>query len=121
MWRAGRSTLRAAAMAMTAMFVMVSTMAGPAYAEHEGQKAFIANKCDNCHSIEKLEIERKIKSEKMKGPDLGDVGDRHMAEWMVKFLKREVDLDDDLHKQEYKGSKKDLEAISAWLGEMKKE
>lgn len=90
-----------------------------AQADDAARKAFDANKCSNCHSIEKLGMERKIQSEKMAGPDLSTVGDRHDAEWIVKFAMREVQLEDKQHKSEYKGTKKDLEAIAAWLASMK--
>jgi mono/diheme cytochrome c family protein len=84
-----------------------------------GRKAFDGNKCSNCHSIEKLGIQRKIDSEKTAGPDLSTVGDRHDAEWIVKFALREIEKDGKQHKSEYKGTKKDLEAIAKWLAAMK--
>jgi mono/diheme cytochrome c family protein len=95
-------------------------LAGPAHADHSAaQKAFEANKCSNCHSVEKFEIERKIKSEKMAGPDMSKVGDKHDAAWIVKFAMREVQLDDKQHKSEYKGTKADLETIANWLATLK--
>jgi cytochrome c2 len=93
--------------------------ASGASAAEAGQKAFEANKCSNCHSIEKVSLERKIKSEKMAGPDLSVVGDVHDAEWITKFSMREVKLEDKEHKSEYKGTKKDLEVISTWLACLK--
>ena len=98
-----------------AIVAALALLAAPTLAQDAGQKAFEANKCNNCHSIEKLEIERKIESEKMKGPDLGDVGKKRQPEWMAMFLSRKVDLDDKLHKQEYKGTEKDLKTIVDWL------
>lgn len=90
-----------------------------ALAQDAGQKAFEANKCNNCHSVEKLGIERKIASEKMAGPDMSKVGDKHDAAWIVKFAMREVKLDDKTHKNEYKGTKEDLQTIADWLAAMK--
>lgn len=101
--------------------VFVFLLAGGARAEEAGQKTFEANKCSNCHSIERLSLERKIKSEKMAGPDLSEVGDVHDAEWITKFTMREVKLEDKEHKSEYKGTEKDLEVISAWLATLKSE
>lgn len=95
-------------------------LASSAQASHDaGQKAFEANKCINCHSIEKLAMERKVKSEKMAGPDLSKVGDDHDATWIVKFALREVEKDGKQHKSEYKGTKKDIEVIADWLAAMK--
>lgn len=116
---------RKTAMLGAALLGLLVLAAAPAMAAdmaaEKGQEAFEANKCNNCHSIEKLSIERKLKSEKMAGPDLSTIGDEHMAEWIVKFLQREVDLDDNLHKKEYEGTKKDLEAIAGWLASLKSE
>lgn len=96
-------------------------VAGGAPEQDAGQKAFEANKCSNCHSIEKLALERKIKSEKMAGPDMSKVGDKHDAAWIVKFAMREIQLDGKDHKSEYKGTKEDLEVIAKWLATMKSE
>jgi hypothetical protein len=90
-----------------------------AVAQDAGQKAFEANKCSNCHSVEKLGIARKIQSEKMAGPDMSRVGDKHDAAWIVKFAMREVELDGKQHKNEYKGTKEDLQTIANWLASMK--
>jgi len=90
-----------------------------ARAQDAGQKAFEAAKCNNCHSIEKLKMERKIQSEKMAGPDLSKVGDKHDAAWIVKFALREVQLEGKQHKNEYKGTKEDLQTIADWLAAMK--
>jgi hypothetical protein len=112
---AARRTVAVAAGAVVGWFLL----AGGAQAQDAGQKAFEANKCNNCHSIEKLAMERKVKSEKMAGPDLSKVGDAHDAAWIVKFAMREVQKDGKQHKSEYKGTKEDLEAISKWLAAMK--
>jgi mono/diheme cytochrome c family protein len=94
-------------------------LASSAQGQDAGQKAFEANKCINCHSIEKLSMERKVQSEKMAGPDLSKVGDDHDAAWIVKFALREVEKDGKQHKSEYKGTKKDIEVIADWLAAMK--
>ena len=88
-------------------------------ADDAGPKAFEANKCNNCHSVEKVKIARKIQSEKMAGPDLSCIGDKHDAAWIVKFAMREVELDGKQHKNEYKGTKEDLQTIANWLASLK--
>ena len=90
-----------------------------AQAQDAGQKAFEANKCNNCHSIDKLKIVRKIASEKMAGPDLSKVGEKHDAAWITKWLMREVKIEDKTHKNEYKGTKEDLKTLADWLAAMK--
>jgi hypothetical protein len=55
----------------------------------------------------------------MAGPDMSKVGDKHDAAWIVKFASREIMLDDKQHKNEYKGTKEDLQAIANWLASLK--
>ncbi len=81
-----------------------------------GQAAFVAQKCDMCHSVAQAEIVAKVKSEKMKGPDLPAVA--RDTEWISQFLKREIQLDGQNHKKEYKGTEEELQAISAWLAQL---
>jgi mono/diheme cytochrome c family protein len=84
------------------------------------QKAFEANKCSNCHSIDKVGIKRKIQSEKMAGPDLSTIGAQHDAAWIEQWLQRKVKAaDGTTHKSEYKGTAEDMKAISAWLASLK--
>jgi mono/diheme cytochrome c family protein len=103
--------------------IVVAALAGfvtaAVHAQDAGQKAFDANKCSNCHSIDKLSIARKIQSEKMAGPDLSKVGAEHDAAWITKWVMREVKKDDKTHKSEYKGTKEDLQTISTWLAALK--
>jgi mono/diheme cytochrome c family protein len=94
-------------------------LAAAAKADDAGQKAFEANKCSNCHSIETLKMARKIQSEKTAGPDLSKVGDKHDAAWITKWCMREVEKDGKQHKSEYKGTKEDLQAIANWLATLK--
>ena len=114
---AARWTVAVAAGAVVGCFLL----AGGAQAQDAGQKAFEANKCSNCHSVEKVGIERKVKSEKMAGPDMSKVGDKHDAAWIVKFASREVQMDGKDHKSEYKGTKEDLQIIADWLASLKSE
>ena len=87
--------------------------------EAVAKQAFEANKCSNCHSIEKLGMARKIQSEKTAGPDLSKIGAKHDAAWIVKWCRREVEKDGKTHKNEYKGTKEDLQAIADWLATFK--
>jgi hypothetical protein len=113
-----RAIVRLATVATTGALLVLGLPAG-ASAQDAAKEAFEANKCSNCHSIEKLGIARKIQSEKMAGPDLSRIGDKHDAAWITKFVMREVELEGKQHKSEYKGTKEDLQAIAAWLAGMK--
>lgn len=84
-----------------------------------GQEAFLAQKCNMCHSVEALEIERTSTSDKMKGADLSTVGDDLDMEWAVKFIKKEVELEGALHKKTFKGTDEEAQQIAAWLATLK--
>jgi hypothetical protein len=95
-------------------------LARPLRADDEaGKKAFLAQECNKCHAMEKFQIEATVTSEKMKGPDLSKVGDHRDAAWITKFVNKEVDIEGKKHKNEYKGTKKDLETIVNWLAGLK--
>ena len=97
-------------------------MAAPAWsADDAGKKAFLEEKCDKCHPVATHEIERTIASEKMWGPDLGGVGLTRDAEWLQKWEMKEIEVDGKKHKNTYKGTKKNLATIIAWLVEQKAE
>jgi hypothetical protein len=70
-----------------------------------------------CHSVAQAELTATIKSEKKKGPDLPAAS--RDSEWLISYLKREVQLDDKDHKKEFKGTDEELQAIAAWLVELK--
>lgn len=94
-------------------FLLLGLVAGPALAEDEGQTAFVAQKCQMCHSVPAAELVAKVKSETMKGPDLPAAA--RDGEWLTQFMKREIQVDGKEHKKEYKGTDEELKAITAWL------
>jgi cytochrome c5 len=81
----------------------------------DGKALFEANKCNMCHAVKAAGIEAKVKSEKMQGPDLGGVGSRHEADWIVQYVKKEAQKEDKDHKGTFKGSDDDLKAMITWL------
>lgn len=101
-----------ASAALSAALVMI-LMTPAASADEQSLKLYDDSKCSNCHSIEKLGIERKIPSEKTKGPDLGAT--EHDATWITQWVLKEVEVDGKTHMNTYKGTKKDLEKLADWL------
>ncbi len=88
-----------------------------AAAEDANVKLFEESKCNNCHSIEKLGVERKIPSEKTKGADLGTT--ERDAAWITQWVLKEVELEGKTHISTYKGTKKDLEKLADWIVSLK--
>jgi len=85
-------------------------------APKDGKTIFTESKCTMCHSIKALTIETKGKA-----PDLSLVGDKHNAEFITKFLKKEEKMNDKNHPIAFKGEAKDLETLATWLESLKTE
>jgi mono/diheme cytochrome c family protein len=105
--------------AAAALLVLLSTApvvtVGVAQAAEppDGKQIFLAPKCNRCHSIPPAGIEATTTSDKLKGPDLVDLD--HDAEWLEKYLIKEVELCGKLHKKELKGTDEVLDAVVDWL------
>lgn len=111
-----------AGVAATLLLLALAVSTPPtAVAEEEGgldgQEIFMAQNCNMCHAVSSAGIEAKTTSEKMKGPDL--VGIDKDAEWLAQYLKKEVEMNDGLHKKEFKGSDEELQALIDWLLEQR--
>ena len=99
--------------------VCLSTTPALAGDESPGQEAFEASKCNMCHSVDSLGIERTSTSDKMKAEDLSTVGDDLELDWAVKFIKKEVELDGEMHKKTFKGTDEEAQQIAEWLMTLK--
>ncbi len=86
-----------------------------------GKEIFLAQKCSLCHSVGSQGIEAQTKSEKIKGPDLSNVGGSHLAPWITQWLKKEVaNTDGKKHPKEWKGTDAELQQLVDWLASLKK-
>ena len=104
---------------MTALlFCFFASMAYVLADEPAGKTIFTDSKCNACHSIESQQITKKMASSK--APDLSDVGSKHDAEWITKWLKKEVTQDDKKHPGTWNGKDEDLKTLSEWLATLKK-
>ena len=83
----------------------------------DGKEVFMAAKCNMCHAVSTVGIEAKVKSEKMKGPDL--VNSTRDAATLKGYLKGETEMNGAKHKKPFKGSDEELQAIIDWLLEQK--
>jgi cbb3-type cytochrome oxidase cytochrome c subunit len=124
--------------------VVAVALSGTARAEDAkvpaGQKLFLDNKCNSCHSVSGAGIEKKsaeaaekatadkAATEKTaatpthKAPDLSSIGTDQKADWMAKFLKKEVAAKDGKkHMKLWKGTDADLKTLTEWLGDQKAE
>lgn len=113
--------------ASTLILISVAVAAATAFAEQtaapakDGKAIYLENKCNTCHSLQALKIEKKqgaeeAKSdEKVKPPDLSSVGLERKADWMAKFLLKKETIDGKKHSKLFKGSEADLKVLTAWL------
>ena len=87
--------------------------------ELDGKTIFLANKCNMCHSVPAVGIEAKVKVEKMKGPDITKTAARFNADQLEKYIRKQLPLEGEDHKTEFKGSDEELAAMVAWLRQLK--
>ena len=80
-----------------------------------GQKVFVDNKCQMCHSVESAGLTSKNK----KAVDLSNVGSTYKADFLNKWLTKNAKIKDNLHKATFKGDDKSLNDLTAWLETLK--
>ena len=107
------------AVALGGAFLLAAQAGTPAALAEEGggldgKEVFLAQKCNMCHGVPSAEIAAKTKSAAMKGPDLPTASDRD-AEWIMKYVRKEVQLHEKNHKKQAKASDEELAALIAWL------
>ena len=106
--------------------------AGAQEAKPDGKALFLDKKCNSCHTIKALGIQKRTaaaageKKEaegatvtKTKTHDLSSVGVDLKADWMTKFLKRLEATKGGKKHMLFKGTDEELAAIAAWLEEQK--
>ena len=99
-----------------ALFVLSAVFPSAPQASGEaldGKAVFLAEKCNTCHGVPAAGIEAKVKSEKMKGPDLPACHTE--GEWMASYLRQEEVEGHPKHKQAFKGSDEELGAVIEWI------
>ena len=89
-----------------------------------GKAAFLSNKCTMCHSVEAAKIEKasggyQTSHEKNVPPDLSGIGKEHNAEWFSKYLRKTEALNGVQHAKAWRGTDKELEALTKWLESLK--
>jgi len=103
------------------LILFVISFNASAFDDPDGKEVFETQKCNLCHDVSTVGIEAKTKSEKLKGPDLVNLADSYEADWIVKYVKKEAELDGKTHKKPFKGTDEELQALVDWLLEQKAE
>ncbi len=86
-----------------------------------GIAIFKANKCSQCHAIESQGILRqgKLPAAGKLATDLSDVGSKHNADWIVRWLKKHEEINGKKHAIKFSSSDNDLRTLTAWLESLK--
>jgi CxxC motif-containing protein (DUF1111 family) len=82
-----------------------------------GKQIFIDSKCNNCHTINSIEITSK-KDDAVDLSNAGSVGDIQLIK---SYLLKETKINDKDHKMEFKGSDAELDTLAEWLASLKTE
>jgi len=119
--------LRALGVSVALLVLVLWT--GTARAEKSGKELFLEKKCNKCHSIDSEKIAKKEEpaeegeeagGEEEKPPDLSGIGKKQNADWLTKWMKKEVKNDDGKkHKGKFKGTDDELKAIVDYLAGLK--
>lgn len=84
------------------------------------EKLFVEElKCVKCHSVTSKEIPTTSKKDPSEISDLSETGKKNDAEWLTKYLKKEIEKDGKKHKMKFKGDEAQLKAMVAWLSSLK--
>jgi mono/diheme cytochrome c family protein len=81
----------------------------------DGKQIFLAQKCSLCHTVSSAGIEATTKSEKMKGPDLTELGPKLEAPMIRDYLHKKTEIHGKKHGKMFTGSDAELDALIAWL------
>ena len=81
----------------------------------DGKEAFLAAKCNTCHAVQAAEIEAKMQSEKMKGPDLDSSVAKIDATELNNFLKKQGQLNGEDHKKRHASGAKNTRVRASTL------
>lgn len=106
---------------LLAVLMLAVLYSGPASgqpAKLDGKAIFLAQKCNMCHNVPTVGIERTMKSEKMAGPDLVNI--KEDAGTLTKFLRKQADIKGKKHGKAFTGSDEELGAMVAWIQAQKK-
>lgn len=104
-----------------------------------GQKLFVKNRCQSCHSLKALKLEKKKPEageeeaapaaapaaaatdgpKKKEPPDLSGVGIERKPEWIEGWLLKKELIDGKKHRKKFMGTPAEAKTLAVWLGTMK--
>jgi hypothetical protein len=82
----------------------------------DAKKIFETQKCNACHTV----TVAGITSKKKDALDLSTVGSTYKADFLTKYLKKDVKIKDVAHKVALKGTDEEQASLVKWLASLKK-
>ena len=83
-----------------------------------GEDLYNEYKCGMCHAVASAGIEATVKSDSMKGPDLGAYKTEIESDKLLAYATQASELDGKKHKKKYAGTPEEFTAIMAWLAQL---
>lgn len=87
------------------------TLSAPA-ALAGGKDIFLAQGCQNCHTVNSQGIEGEPV---MGAPDLSEVGTRHDSDFIGTFIRQKTPMNGKMHMKKFSGTKEEWQELVAWL------
>jgi hypothetical protein len=101
-----------------------------------GKQLFIHFDCNACHTIKALHISllrpknpierrqmrkslRKLRREGRIPPDLSDIGNKHNAAWLNRWMEHKEKIDGKRHQEIFHGTAHEREVLAEWMGTLK--
>jgi hypothetical protein len=99
-----------------------------------GQKLFVKYRCQSCHSLKALKLEKKKPeageeeaapaaaagvAKKKEPPDLSGVGLERKPEWIEGWLFKKELIDGKKHRKKFLGTPAEAKTLAGWLATMK--
>lgn len=98
--------------------IAVPLVAASAAAQSNGQKVFLAHKCNQCHTVKAAGIDLSGVPEG-RPTDLSSIGSKHTTDWMRAFLLKKEALNGSKHKRKFTGTDAELGQLLDWLAGLK--
>lgn len=76
-------------------------------------KLFVDNKCNSCHSVKTYNIE--VKNKNTKAPDLSNIGSQRTPDFLIKYLKKEIEIAGKKHCVTFLGNEGELAELVEWM------
>jgi len=86
----------------------------------DGRRVFMEN-CIECHGVSSAGLKPKAERKADQGPDLTGAVGNYEAGWIVKWVRQEVQREEQTHTKPFKGTDEELQALVDWLLEQKAE